>query len=80
MTIAAYAVRYWAFSWVRLNQAVRNSKDGNNGSHVANDKGGIVEDPFRTIEWKDDHIRLLEQTLLPHEEVYVEIRTVRPIV
>ncbi len=35
-----------------------------------------MEDPFRTIEWKDDHIRLLEQTLLPHEEVYVEIRTV----
>ncbi len=35
-----------------------------------------MPDPFRTIEWKDDHIRLLDQTLLPREEKYVEIRTV----
>ncbi|MFH0825939.1 MAG: S-methyl-5-thioribose-1-phosphate isomerase [Pseudomonadota bacterium] len=35
-----------------------------------------MKDPFRTIEWKDDHIRLLDQTLLPVEEVYLEIRTV----
>lgn len=34
-----------------------------------------MKDPFRTIEWKGDRIRLLEQTLLPHEEVYVDIRT-----
>lgn len=35
-----------------------------------------MEDPFRTIEWKGDHIRLLDQTRLPLDEVYLEIRTV----
>jgi methylthioribose-1-phosphate isomerase len=35
-----------------------------------------VEDPFRTIVWKGDRIGLLEQTLLPGEEVYIDIRTV----
>ncbi len=35
-----------------------------------------MEDPFRTIEWKGDHIRLLDQTLLPLREEYVEIRSV----
>ena len=35
-----------------------------------------MEDPFRTIEWKQDHIRLLDQTLLPREETYIEIRSV----
>jgi methylthioribose-1-phosphate isomerase len=35
-----------------------------------------LEDPFRTIEWKGDHIRLLDQTRLPSEETYLEIRTV----
>lgn len=35
-----------------------------------------MEDPFRTIEWKGDHIRLLDQTLLPLEERYLEIMTV----
>jgi methylthioribose-1-phosphate isomerase len=35
-----------------------------------------VSDPYRTIEWKGDHIRLLDQTLLPLEEKYLEIRTV----
>ena len=34
-----------------------------------------MKDPFRTIEWKDDHIRLLDQTLLPLQEKYIEIRT-----
>jgi len=38
-----------------------------------------VEDPFRTIEWKGDHIRLLDQTRLPTEELYIEIRTVDQI-
>lgn len=33
-----------------------------------------MKDPFRTIQWKDDHIVLLDQTLLPSEEVYLEIR------
>lgn len=33
-----------------------------------------MKDPFRTIEWKDDHIRLLDQTLLPAQEVYLEIK------
>jgi methylthioribose-1-phosphate isomerase len=36
----------------------------------------LVEDPFRTIEWKGDHIRLLDQTLLPSREEYIAIRTV----
>lgn len=35
-----------------------------------------MKDPFRTIEWKQDHIRLLDQTLLPLREEYIEIRTV----
>jgi len=35
-----------------------------------------LSDPFRTIEWKGDHISLLDQTLLPQEEKYIEIRTV----
>ncbi|MBI4963795.1 MAG: S-methyl-5-thioribose-1-phosphate isomerase [Desulfomonile tiedjei] len=35
-----------------------------------------MSDPFRTIEWKGDHIRLLDQTLLPQEDKYIEIRTV----
>jgi len=35
-----------------------------------------VDDPFRTIEWKGDHIRLLDQTLLPLAEDYIEIKTV----
>lgn len=39
----------------------------------------MVEDPFRTIEWKGDHIRLLDQTRLPAEELYLEIRTVDQI-
>ncbi len=35
-----------------------------------------MSDPFRTIEWKGDHIRLLDQTLLPLREEYIEIRCV----
>ncbi len=35
-----------------------------------------MEDPFRTIEWKKDHIRLLDQTLLPLREEYIAIHTV----
>ncbi len=35
-----------------------------------------MDDPFRTIEWRDDHIRLLDQTLLPAKEEYITIRTV----
>ncbi len=35
-----------------------------------------LSDPFRTIEWKGDHIRLLDQTLLPLREEYIAIRNV----
>lgn len=35
-----------------------------------------MQDPFRTIEWKSDHIRLLDQTLLPRQEEYIQIRSV----
>jgi methylthioribose-1-phosphate isomerase len=35
-----------------------------------------LKDPFRTIEWKTDRIRLLDQTLLPLQEEYIEIRTI----
>ncbi len=38
-----------------------------------------MADPFRTIEWKDDHIRLLDQTLLPGREEYIAIRDVDQI-
>ncbi|NIQ37933.1 MAG: S-methyl-5-thioribose-1-phosphate isomerase [Proteobacteria bacterium] len=30
--------------------------------------------PFKTIEWKDDHVVLLDQRLLPHREVYLACR------
>jgi len=26
---------------------------------------------FKTIDWKDDHVVLLDQRLLPHKEVYL---------
>ena len=26
----------------------------------------------KSIEWKDDHVRLIDQTLLPNKEVYIE--------
>jgi methylthioribose-1-phosphate isomerase len=32
--------------------------------------------PYVPIAWESDHIRLLDQTLLPHEERYVELRGV----
>lgn len=35
-----------------------------------------LSDPFRTIEWRGDHVRLLDQTLLPLREEYIEIRRV----
>jgi methylthioribose-1-phosphate isomerase len=35
-----------------------------------------LSDPFRTIEWRGDCIRLLDQTLLPQQEQYIDIRTV----
>jgi methylthioribose-1-phosphate isomerase len=35
-----------------------------------------LKDPFRTIEWNDQSIRLLDQTLLPLQERYIDIRTV----
>lgn len=38
-----------------------------------------MADPFRTMEWRGDHIRLLDQTLLPLQEKYIEIRTVDEI-
>lgn len=38
-----------------------------------------MQDPFRTIEWKDDHIRLLDQTLLPKKEIYINIYQVNEL-
>ncbi|MCX5862278.1 MAG: S-methyl-5-thioribose-1-phosphate isomerase [Desulfomonile sp.] len=35
-----------------------------------------MQDPFRTIEWMGDRVRLLDQTLLPVEEKYIDIVTV----
>lgn len=35
-----------------------------------------MKDPFRTMEWMGDHIRLLDQTLLPLQEKYISILTV----
>jgi S-methyl-5-thioribose-1-phosphate isomerase len=35
---------------------------------------------MRTIEWRDDHAVLLDQTRLPHEIVYVEVRDVDTLV
>ena len=33
-------------------------------------------EPFQTIAWCDDHLRILDQTRLPAEEVYIEARDV----
>lgn len=30
-------------------------------------------DPFYTLKWKEDHVMMLDQTLLPNEERYIEI-------
>lgn len=38
-----------------------------------------MEDPYRTIEWRGNHIRLLDQTLLPKNEKYIEIYGVKPL-
>jgi methylthioribose-1-phosphate isomerase len=38
-----------------------------------------VQDPYRTIEWRKDHIRLLDQTLLPSQEKYIDIYDVESI-
>jgi S-methyl-5-thioribose-1-phosphate isomerase len=35
---------------------------------------------MRTIEWADDHIRIIDQTVLPHELVTLELRTVDELV
>lgn len=34
---------------------------------------------FRTLEWAGDHLRILDQTMLPEELVYLECRTVDEI-
>jgi methylthioribose-1-phosphate isomerase len=38
-----------------------------------------VQDPYRTIQWCNDHIRLLDQTLLPVLEKYIDIYDVQSI-
>lgn len=38
-----------------------------------------MQDPYRTIEWRRDHIRLLDQTLLPVKEEYIDIYDVKSI-
>jgi len=38
-----------------------------------------VQDPYRTIQWCNDHIRLLDQTLLPVLEKYIDIYDVKSI-
>ncbi len=38
-----------------------------------------MQDPYRTIEWRKDHIRLLDQTLLPSQEKYIDIYDVESI-
>jgi len=35
-----------------------------------------VETAVQSIEWKDDHVRILDQTYLPNREVYSDIRDV----
>jgi methylthioribose-1-phosphate isomerase len=55
--------------WQGLDSTEGNDSEGNPG-------GKHLSDPFRTIEWKGDYIRLLDQTLLPRTEEYLEIRTV----
>ena len=34
---------------------------------------------FKTLEWAGDHLRILNQTRLPEETVYLECRTVDEI-
>ena len=35
---------------------------------------------IRTIEWSDDHIVILDQTLLPITEVYISLKTVDEVI
>lgn len=38
--------------------------------------GKEAETAVQTIEWKDDHVRIIDQTYLPNREVYSDIRDV----
>jgi methylthioribose-1-phosphate isomerase len=40
----------------------------------AGDLGKYLSAAYRTIEWRDDHVVLLDQRRLPHEEIYLELR------
>jgi methylthioribose-1-phosphate isomerase len=69
---------YWTHTRPQINDSLETATEDGEFA-VLRDPGlggGKVGDPFRTIEWKGDYIRLLDQTLLPRREEYIEIRTV----
>jgi methylthioribose-1-phosphate isomerase len=35
----------------------------------------LQPNPFSPIRWRDDHLQLLDQTVLPHDETWLECRT-----
>ena len=35
--------------------------------------------PLRTVEWKDNKVRMIDQTKLPNEFVYVEYNDFNPV-
>ena len=39
----------------------------------------MLHDSIRAIQWQGDHLVLLDQRLLPHEEVYLECRTAQDV-
>lgn len=38
-----------------------------------------MQDTIRAVQWEGDHLRLLDQRLLPHEEIYIEYRDVAAV-
>jgi methylthioribose-1-phosphate isomerase len=43
-------------------------------------ESGSARDTIRAVQWRGDHLRLLDQRRLPHEEVWLDCRTVDDVV
>src|SRR5690348_8435078 len=43
-------------------------------------ESGSARDTIRAVQWRGDHLRLLDQRRLPHEEVWLDCRTVDGVV
>ena len=36
----------------------------------------LLGQTFFTIRWADDHVEMIDQRLLPHEETYMQVKTI----